>query len=158
MLLHPHLFSLLRWLLHRCLFRQIKVNFFCQKLKPKRFFLNEDQNNSFTLVFLNFLYFILLKEEKWDFWQSVFKKENRRLFWSLFIFSLLTFTVSILKRPRTPNALGMVDYQTADSDQLMKRLRSATQTVDEVIILLFQNSHWGFVSYKFLRMIFWWAC
>ncbi|XXG79187.1 hypothetical protein AAC387_Pa09g0313 [Persea americana] len=53
--------------------------------------------------------------------------------------------VSILKRPRTPNALGMVDYQTADSDQLMKRLRSATQTVDEVTYPtpLPQSSSWS---------------
>ncbi|XP_058077196.1 protein TPR1 isoform X2 [Magnolia sinica] len=40
--------------------------------------------------------------------------------------------VSILKRPRTPpNGLGMVDYQSTDSEQLMKRLRSAAP-VDEV--------------------------
>ncbi|XP_010259449.1 PREDICTED: protein TPR1 isoform X3 [Nelumbo nucifera] len=39
--------------------------------------------------------------------------------------------VSILKRPRTPpNALGMVDYQSTDHEQLMKRLRA--QPVDEV--------------------------
>ncbi|KAF8387763.1 hypothetical protein HHK36_026418 [Tetracentron sinense] len=39
---------------------------------------------------------------------------------------------SILKRPRTPpNALGIVDYQSTDHEQLMKRLRS-TQSVDEV--------------------------
>ncbi|KAL5713186.1 Topless-related protein 2 [Ranunculus cassubicifolius] len=36
--------------------------------------------------------------------------------------------VPILKRPRTPpNAMGMVDYQNTDQEQLMKRLRSATQ-------------------------------
>ncbi|KAL5996259.1 hypothetical protein ACLOJK_026333 [Asimina triloba] len=41
--------------------------------------------------------------------------------------------VSILKRPRTPpNGLGMVDYQSNDSEQLMKRLRSAAQPIDEV--------------------------
>ncbi|OVA18707.1 WD40 repeat [Macleaya cordata] len=41
--------------------------------------------------------------------------------------------VSILKRPITPpNALGMVDYQSSDHDQLMKRLRSTAQPVDEV--------------------------
>ncbi|KAF8392641.1 hypothetical protein HHK36_022990 [Tetracentron sinense] len=40
--------------------------------------------------------------------------------------------VLILKRPGTPpNALGMVDNQTTDHEQLMKRLRSA-QPVDEV--------------------------
>ncbi|XP_043719817.1 protein TPR1-like isoform X2 [Telopea speciosissima] len=40
--------------------------------------------------------------------------------------------VSILKHPRTPpNALGMVDYQNPDHEQLMKRLRPA-QPVDEV--------------------------
>ncbi|KAK7329494.1 hypothetical protein VNO77_23664 [Canavalia gladiata] len=39
--------------------------------------------------------------------------------------------VSILKHSRTPNALGMMDYQNNDHEQLMKRLRSA-QSVDEV--------------------------
>ncbi|KAL6545007.1 Topless-related protein 3 [Orobanche hederae] len=40
--------------------------------------------------------------------------------------------VSILKRPITPPAtLGMVDYQNADHEQLMKRLRPA-QSVEEV--------------------------
>ncbi|KAG9459547.1 hypothetical protein H6P81_004055 [Aristolochia fimbriata] len=42
--------------------------------------------------------------------------------------------VSLLKRPRTPpNALGMVDYPNPDSEQLMKRLRSAAAPpVEEV--------------------------
>lgn len=40
--------------------------------------------------------------------------------------------VSILKRPRTPPAApGMVDYQSSDHEQLMKRLRPA-QSVEEV--------------------------
>ena len=40
--------------------------------------------------------------------------------------------VSILKHSRTPsNALGMMDYQNNDHEQLVKRLRSA-QSVDEV--------------------------
>lgn len=40
--------------------------------------------------------------------------------------------VSILKRPRTPPATpGIVDYQSTDHEQLMKRLRSA-QSVEEV--------------------------
>ncbi|KAL6293086.1 hypothetical protein ACE6H2_001228 [Prunus campanulata] len=40
--------------------------------------------------------------------------------------------VSGLKHPRPPsNALGMIDYQSSDHEQLMKRLRSA-QSVDEV--------------------------
>ncbi|CAA0816768.1 Topless-related protein 3 [Striga hermonthica] len=40
--------------------------------------------------------------------------------------------VSILKRPITPPAtLGMIDYQNADHEQLMKRLRPA-QSVEEV--------------------------
>ncbi|TKY72557.1 Topless-related protein 2 [Spatholobus suberectus] len=39
--------------------------------------------------------------------------------------------VSVLKHPRTPNALGMMDYQNNDHEQLMKRLRTA-QSVDEV--------------------------
>ncbi|KAF2307284.1 hypothetical protein GH714_026099 [Hevea brasiliensis] len=40
--------------------------------------------------------------------------------------------VSVLKRPRTPpTAPGMVDYQSPDHEQLMKRLRPA-QTVEEV--------------------------
>ncbi|MCI31204.1 topless-related protein 3-like, partial [Trifolium medium] len=35
-------------------------------------------------------------------------------------------TVSILKRPRTPSTTpGMVEYQSADHEQLMKRLRPA---------------------------------
>lgn len=42
---------------------------------------------------------------------------------------------SILKRPITPPAtLGMVEYQNADHEQLMKRLRPA-QSVEEVILL-----------------------
>lgn len=42
--------------------------------------------------------------------------------------------VSILKRPITPPAtLGMVDYQSTDHEQLMKRLRPA-QSVEEVIL------------------------
>ncbi|PKA57711.1 Topless-related protein 2 [Apostasia shenzhenica] len=41
--------------------------------------------------------------------------------------------VSILKRPRTPpNALSLADYQNADSEQLMKRLRPAAHPTDEV--------------------------
>lgn len=39
--------------------------------------------------------------------------------------------VSILKHPRTPMALGMMDYQNNDHEQLMKRLRTP-QSVDEV--------------------------
>ncbi|XP_011622359.1 protein TPR1 [Amborella trichopoda] len=46
---------------------------------------------------------------------------------------IVSIVVSLLKRPRTPpNALGMVDYQAADSEQIMKRLRSAAQPVEEV--------------------------
>nr|CAD1833272.1 unnamed protein product [Ananas comosus var. bracteatus] len=41
--------------------------------------------------------------------------------------------VSMLKRPRTPpNALSMTDYQNADSEQLMKRLRPGVHPADEV--------------------------
>ncbi|XP_010921588.1 protein TPR1 isoform X1 [Elaeis guineensis] len=41
--------------------------------------------------------------------------------------------VSILKRPRTPpNALSMTDYQNAESEQVMKRLRPGVHPVDEV--------------------------
>ncbi|XP_073012223.1 protein TPR1-like isoform X1 [Typha latifolia] len=41
--------------------------------------------------------------------------------------------VSVLKRPRTPpNALGITDYQNAESEQLMKRLRPGAHPVDEV--------------------------
>lgn len=41
----------------------------------------------------------------------------------------------MLKRPITPPAtLGMVEYQNADHEQLMKRLRPA-QSVEEVILL-----------------------
>ncbi|KAK6930217.1 WD40 repeat [Dillenia turbinata] len=39
--------------------------------------------------------------------------------------------VSVLKHPRPSGGLGMMDYQSADHEQLMKRLRSA-QSVDEV--------------------------
>lgn len=43
--------------------------------------------------------------------------------------------VSILKRPITPpTALGMVDYQIPEHEQLMKRLRP-TQSVEEVFFL-----------------------
>ncbi|KAJ1443545.1 WD40/YVTN repeat-like-containing domain superfamily [Sesbania bispinosa] len=45
--------------------------------------------------------------------------------------SCLPNQVSILKHSRTPNALGMMDYQNYDHDQLMTRLRSA-QYVEEV--------------------------
>lgn len=42
----------------------------------------------------------------------------------------------MLKHPRPPsNSLGMMDYQSADHEQLMKRLRSGP-TGDEVIIFL----------------------
>ncbi|XP_038980428.1 protein TPR1-like isoform X3 [Phoenix dactylifera] len=41
--------------------------------------------------------------------------------------------VSILKRPRTPpNALSMTDYQNAESEQVMKRLRPGAHPMDEV--------------------------
>ena len=41
-------------------------------------------------------------------------------------------TVNVLKHPRAPsNSLGLMDYQNADHEQLMKRLRSA-QTSNEV--------------------------
>nr|XP_010938347.1 protein TPR1 isoform X2 [Elaeis guineensis] len=41
--------------------------------------------------------------------------------------------VSILKRPRTPpTVLSMTDYQNAESEQLMKRLRPGVHPVDEV--------------------------
>jgi hypothetical protein len=46
-------------------------------------------------------------------------------------------TVSIMKRPRTPSTTpGMVEYQSADHDQLMKRLRPAP-SVEEVMSLIF---------------------
>ncbi|KAJ1407691.1 WD40/YVTN repeat-like-containing domain superfamily [Sesbania bispinosa] len=45
--------------------------------------------------------------------------------------SCLPNQVSILKHSRTPNALGMMDYQNYDRDQLMTHLRSA-QYVEEV--------------------------
>ncbi|XP_062175921.1 topless-related protein 2 isoform X2 [Alnus glutinosa] len=45
---------------------------------------------------------------------------------------LLPNQVSVLKHPRTPsNALAMMDYQSTEHDQLIKRLRSA-QSIDEV--------------------------
>lgn len=44
--------------------------------------------------------------------------------------------VAMLKHPRPPsNSLGMMDYQSADHEQLMKRLRSGP-TGDEVITFL----------------------
>lgn len=50
---------------------------------------------------------------------------------------ILFETVSILKRPRTPPATpGIVDYQNADHDQLMKRLRPV-HSVEEVILFDF---------------------
>jgi hypothetical protein len=39
----------------------------------------------------------------------------------------------MLKHPRTPNALGMMDFQNNDPEPLLKRLRTA-QSVDEVLI------------------------
>ncbi|KAH9294483.1 hypothetical protein KI387_040315 [Taxus chinensis] len=40
---------------------------------------------------------------------------------------------SLLKRPRTPpGSAALVDYQTADSEQLMKRVRSIPQSIEEV--------------------------
>lgn len=51
-------------------------------------------------------------------------------------FDLIYFcnvTVSILKHPRTPPATpGMVDYQSPDHEQLIKRLRSS-QSIEEVM-------------------------
>ncbi|XP_064945336.1 protein TPR1 isoform X3 [Musa acuminata AAA Group] len=42
--------------------------------------------------------------------------------------------VPILKRPRTPpNAIGMSNYQNAESEQMMKRLRSGAHPVDEQV-------------------------
>ena len=50
----------------------------------------------------------------------------------------------ILKRPRTPPANpGMIDYQNADHEQLMKRLRPG-HSVEEVTLMNFcsiQLSH-----------------
>lgn len=42
------------------------------------------------------------------------------------------FVVSVLKHPRTPPTPGMVDYQTPDHEQLMKRLRP-TPSAEEVV-------------------------
>ena len=54
-----------------------------------------------------------------------------------FVFNFLFKTVSILKRPRTPPATPViVDYQSTDHEQLMKRLRPA-QSVEEVILKIF---------------------
>ncbi|XP_009611827.1 topless-related protein 3-like isoform X1 [Nicotiana tomentosiformis] len=52
--------------------------------------------------------------------------------------------VSILKRPITPPAtLGMVEYQSADHEQLMKRLRP-TQSVEEVTYpMVRQQASWS---------------
>lgn len=44
--------------------------------------------------------------------------------------------MSILKHPRTPTTPGMVDYQNADHEQLMKRLRPAP-SMEEVILMIF---------------------
>lgn len=52
---------------------------------------------------------------------------------SLCVFFLF-YLVSSLKRPITPPAtLGMLEYQNADHEHLMKRLRPA-QSVEEVIV------------------------
>lgn len=57
--------------------------------------------------------------------------------WYTFFLSFKFKTVSILKRPRTPPATpGIVDYQSTDHEQLMKRLRPA-QSVEEVILKMF---------------------
>ncbi|KAK7277978.1 hypothetical protein RJT34_22999 [Clitoria ternatea] len=51
--------------------------------------------------------------------------------------------VSILKRPRTPPATpGMVDYQNADHEQLMKRLRPG-HSVEEVSYPLARQASWS---------------
>lgn len=51
--------------------------------------------------------------------------------------------VSILKRPRTPPATpGMVDYQSTDHEQLMKRLRPA-QSVEEVTYPIQRQHSWA---------------
>ncbi|KAJ1410346.1 WD40/YVTN repeat-like-containing domain superfamily [Sesbania bispinosa] len=50
--------------------------------------------------------------------------------------------VSVLKHSRTPNALGMMDYQNYDHDQLMTHLRSA-QSIEEVTYpALSQQAPW----------------
>lgn len=62
-------------------------------------------------------------------------QKNLNLSYFPAIYHTLFQAVSILKRPITPPAtLGMVDYQNADHEQLMKRLRPA-QSVEEVILL-----------------------
>ncbi|KAH9322316.1 hypothetical protein KI387_016955, partial [Taxus chinensis] len=43
-----------------------------------------------------------------------------------------TSTASLLKRPRTPPNVSTVDYQSADSDHLLKRARPIGQSGDEV--------------------------
>ncbi|XP_058754345.1 topless-related protein 3-like [Vicia villosa] len=51
--------------------------------------------------------------------------------------------VSILKRPRTPPATpGIVDYQNADHDQLMKRLRPV-HSVEEVSYPVARQTSWS---------------
>ncbi|KAJ1417159.1 WD40/YVTN repeat-like-containing domain superfamily [Sesbania bispinosa] len=51
--------------------------------------------------------------------------------------------VSILKRPRTPSTTpGMVDYQNADHEQLMKRLRPAP-SVEEVSYPTARQASWS---------------
>ena len=58
--------------------------------------------------------------------------------------------MSILKRPITPPAtLGMVDYQNAEHEQLMKRLRPA-QSVEEVM----QRIFFSFFVFIFIFTIF----
>jgi len=43
------------------------------------------------------------------------------------------FSATLLKRPRTPpSTTPTVDYQSADSEHLMKRARPGVQPVDEV--------------------------
>ena len=51
----------------------------------------------------------------------------------LFFFFFPSLTVSVLKHPRpSSTALGMIDYQNSDHEQLIKRLRTA-QSVDDVL-------------------------
>jgi hypothetical protein len=59
------------------------------------------------------------------------------------LYYIVSSAVSMLKRPT------ITDYQSAESEQLMKRLRPGGHGVDEVILHFALRKHDFFILYKF---------